>query len=70
MLWVWVVVATAVAGLVMLALFAVWLWRKARVLFAELGVLGGHATTISDLVGLIGATPERVVTTPSPDSVD
>ena len=39
MVWVWVVVGGAVGGLVMLAVFAVVLWRKTRVLFHELAEL-------------------------------
>ncbi len=36
MLWVWVIAGAAVAGLVMLAAFAVWLWRKVVGVFGEL----------------------------------
>lgn len=59
MLWVWVIVAAVVGGLVMLAWFAVQYWRKGRVLLRELEVLLGHATTASDLLGRIGAPPRR-----------
>ena len=57
MWWVWIIVAAAVAGAVMLALFAVALWRKARTVLDALGELGGHLDTALTLVDGVGAPP-------------
>lgn len=42
MWWVWIFVAAAVAGAVMLAVFGITLWRKARALLDALGELGAQ----------------------------
>lgn len=49
MWWVWVFVAGAVAGLAMLAVFAVVLWRKLRAVFDALGALGAQFDRVADL---------------------
>lgn len=63
MVWVWVIVAAAVGGLVMVVAFAVTLWRKTLVLLRELGTLGDQLGDLADIVGGIGAdtvpTPVR-----------
>lgn len=55
MAWVWVMVATAVGGLVMLAWFARWLWHKAGVLMDELGRLAEVADDAFALVDGVDA---------------
>ena len=59
MLWVWIVVAAAVGGLVMLALFAVWLWRKALVLGGALSDLGGQLASALELIDALDFEPDR-----------
>jgi len=53
--WVWIIVGAAVAGLVMLVLFGIVLWRKARRVVDALGVLGGRLDTALALVDGVGA---------------
>ncbi|MFT3875140.1 MAG: hypothetical protein QM708_01730 [Propioniciclava sp.] len=63
MLWVWIIVAAAVGGLVMLAFFAVWLWRKLRALGTALADLGRQlegALALLDMVELEPRRPESV----------
>lgn len=59
MLWVWIIVAAAVGGLVMLALFAVWLWRKALVLGGALSDLGGQLDSALDLLDELDFEPDH-----------
>lgn len=65
--WVGVFAGIAVAGLVMVALFAVWLWRLARLLLDEVGVLLERADTLLGLVDQIGR-PEPPSDEGRPDS--
>ncbi len=58
MWWVWIIVGAAVAGLVMLVLFAITLWRKAVTVLDALGEVGGHLDTALALVERVG-TPSR-----------
>jgi hypothetical protein len=55
MMWVLIYLAIAVAGLVMVGCFAVWLWRKAVALLREAGVLMERADQLADLLGRLGA---------------
>ena len=55
MMWVLIYLAIAVAGLVMVSCFAVWLWRKAVALLREAGVLMERADQLADLLGRLGA---------------
>ncbi|MFT4166900.1 MAG: hypothetical protein QM650_16810 [Microlunatus sp.] len=47
---VWVFVGIAVAGLIMVACFAVWLWRKATALLREVGDLLDRVGQMLDLI--------------------
>lgn len=53
MLWVWVFGGIALAGLVMLISYAVWLAHKAADVFGELAVLSDRAAQLADLLGQI-----------------
>ncbi|HEU5484903.1 MAG TPA: hypothetical protein VFU98_08365 [Microlunatus sp.] len=57
-MWVWIYLAIAVAGLVMVGCFAVWLWRLAIALLREAGVLMDRADQFAALLGQIGQPPE------------
>ncbi|MDN5570244.1 MAG: hypothetical protein L0G22_03120 [Propionibacteriaceae bacterium] len=59
MVWVWVIVAAAVGGAVMLAWFAVWLWRKTLVLLGALGALGDQAGALFDILDGFGSPPSH-----------
>ncbi|MDR3069733.1 MAG: hypothetical protein LBU38_01820 [Propionibacteriaceae bacterium] len=50
MIWVWVFLGIALAGLVMLVSFAVWLAHKAADIFSELQMLGDRAAEMAELV--------------------
>jgi hypothetical protein len=55
MLWVWVIVfcAIALAGLIMLICYAVWLAHKTADVMSELSVLADRSGKILELVGQI-----------------
>ena len=55
MMWVLIYLAIALAGLVMVACFAVWLWRKAIALLREAGVLMEQADQLAGLLAQLGA---------------
>ena len=57
MWWVWIIVAAAVVGAAMLAVFAIVLWRKAMAVLDALGRLGGQLDTALTLVDGVGAPP-------------
>lgn len=57
MWWVWIIVAAAVVGAVMLVAFAIVLWRKAMAVVDALGQLGGQLDTALTLVDGVGAPP-------------
>ena len=57
MWWVWIIVGAAVAGVVMLVLFAVALWRKALAVLDALGELGSQVDAALALVDGVGAPP-------------
>ncbi|GAB3925194.1 hypothetical protein GCM10011575_05110 [Microlunatus endophyticus] len=64
MIWVYVFGGIAVAGLIMLVAYAVWLAHKASDVFAELRVLGQRTARLADLAAQIqvpelGTGPER-----------
>jgi hypothetical protein len=50
MVWVLVFGGIALAGLVMVASYGVWLWHKASDLFSELEMLGTRASELAALV--------------------
>lgn len=60
MVWVMVFVGIAVAGLVMLVLFAIWLWRKATALLGEVGVLLDRADELAALLDRIELPGEHL----------
>ena len=59
-MWVWIYLAIAVAGLVMVGCFAVWLWRKAVALLEEAGVLLERVDQLAGVLDQIGQ-PEAPV---------
>jgi hypothetical protein len=50
MVWVWVFGGIALAGVVMVASYGVWLWHKASDLFSELEMLGTRAEELAALL--------------------
>jgi len=60
MVWVLIFGGIAVAGLIMVISYGVWLWHKASDLFSELEMLGTRAEELADLVSQIQPElPER-----------
>lgn len=53
-MWVLIYLAIALAGLVMVGCFAVWLWHKAMALLREAGVLLERADELASILGRIG----------------
>ena len=53
MVWVLIFGGIAVAGLIMVISYGVWLWHKASDLFSELEMLGTRAEELADLVARI-----------------
>ncbi len=53
MVWVLVFSGIALAGLVMVISYGIWLWHKASDLFSELEMLGRRAEELADLVSRI-----------------
>jgi hypothetical protein len=53
-LWVIVFVAIALAGLIMVACYAVWLAHKTADVWSEVTVLTGRGAQLAELVGQIG----------------
>ncbi|PZQ39664.1 MAG: hypothetical protein DI570_30825 [Phenylobacterium zucineum] len=53
MLWVLIFGGIALAGLVMVISYGVWLWHKASDLFSELEMIGKRAEEFADLLGQI-----------------
>jgi len=64
-LWVLVFALIALAGLVMVVCYAVWLVHKTADLLSEVQVLGDQAGELADLLGGLGAAPA----TPTPPPV-
>ncbi|QGN33133.1 hypothetical protein [Microlunatus sp. Gsoil 973] len=65
MIWVFVFGGIAVAGLIMLVAYAIWLAHKASDVFAELRVLGQRTGKLAELAAQVqvpelGTGPERV----------
>lgn len=60
MTWVLVFGGIALAGIVMIACFAVWLWRKATALLRETGVLMDRAGDLLSLLEQI-EVPDRTM---------
>ena len=50
MMWVWIFGGIALAGLITVASYAVWLAHKASDLFSELQMLGTRAQELAELV--------------------
>ena len=67
-MWVLIYLAIALAGLVMVACFAVWLWRKAVALLREAGVLMERADELASILAQLGQ-PTTVDSSQSPLSV-
>lgn len=59
MIWVWVFLGIAVAGLVMLICYAVWLAHLTADVWSELSVLGEQAGQFADLLGEVGASEQE-----------
>ncbi len=67
-MWAWIFGGIAVAGLIMLVMYGIWLWHKVSDLMFELKRLGKQAEEITALLGQIeldklsspAATPARV----------
>ncbi len=57
MIWVLVFGLIALAGVIMLVSYAVWLAHKAADLFSELEMLGRRAEELADLLSQIEPTP-------------
>ncbi|MCE1173358.1 MAG: hypothetical protein LWW77_01970 [Propionibacteriales bacterium] len=57
MIWVLVFGLIALAGLIMLVSYAVWLAHKAADLFSELEMLGRRAEELADLLSQLEPTP-------------
>ncbi|WP_298132316.1 hypothetical protein [Micropruina sp.] len=53
MMWVWIFVGIAVAGLITVGSYAVWLAHKVSDLFSELQMLGKRAEELADLVSQV-----------------
>jgi hypothetical protein len=70
MMWVLIYLAIAVAGLVMVACFAVWLWRTAIALLREAGVLMEQADQLAGLLGQLGAPVDSGPATRQRSGVD
>ena len=70
MMWVLIYLAIAVAGLAMVACFAVWLWRKAIALLREAGVLMEQADQLAGLLGQLGAPVDSAPATRQRSGVD
>ena len=64
MLWVLVFALIALAGLVMLVCYAVWLVHKTADLLSEVQVLGEQAGELADLLGGLGSTPSAATSAP------
>jgi len=60
-LWVVVFLLIALAGLVMLVCYAVWLAHKTADVLSELAVLGERGAQLAELVAEIGVPPEAPV---------
>jgi hypothetical protein len=58
MIWVLVFGLIALAGLIMVVSYAVWLAHKASDLFSELEMLGRRAEELADLLSQIEPTPQ------------
>lgn len=54
MIWVLVFGGIALAGLVTVVAYGVWLWHKASDLFSELAMVGTRAGELADLLAQIG----------------
>jgi hypothetical protein len=52
-MWAWIFGGIAVAGIVMLVMYAIWLWHKASDLMSEVEWLGSQAEEIATLLGQI-----------------
>lgn len=57
MLWVWVFLAIAVAGLVTMISYGVWLFHKAADVYAELKMLGKRGEELLDLLDQLELDP-------------
>ena len=53
MMWVWIFLGIALAGVITVGSYAVWLAHKASDLFSELQMLGKRAEELADLVSQV-----------------
>ncbi|MBO1029907.1 hypothetical protein IPV09_00980 [Tessaracoccus sp. SD287] len=58
MIWVWVFLAIAVAGLVVMVSYGVWLFHKAGDIYAEVTMLGRRAEELHALLGQLELNPQ------------
>ncbi|MCL1838455.1 MAG: hypothetical protein FWG47_03960 [Propionibacteriaceae bacterium] len=58
MVWIWVFLGIAFAGLVMLIFHAIWLSHKAADLFSEIQMLGTRAQELGELVSQVSLTAD------------
>ncbi|MGA4507688.1 hypothetical protein ACQB6R_08240 [Propionibacteriaceae bacterium G1746] len=57
MIWVWVFLAIAVAGLITMISYAVWLFHKAGDVYAEVKMLGRRGEELTALLGQLDLDP-------------
>lgn len=58
MIWVWVFVAIAVVGLIVMISYGVWLFHKAADIYAELKMLGKRGEEIQALLNQLELNPQ------------
>lgn len=68
MIWVWVFLAIALAGLITAVAYAVWLWHKAADLFSEVAELGKRTEELLALLGQIDF--DRLTPASQPDKTN
>ena len=70
MVWVFVFAGIALAGLVLLACYALWMAHKLSDLVSEFAMVGQRVEELQDLVGQLQIAPEPPSTRASSGSVD
>lgn len=70
MSWGWVMAIIAVAMLLMLVSYAIWLWHKASDVSAEVAALGRRAGQVAEVVGSLNLSPLDQASQPGPRSYD
>ncbi|MDR1791793.1 MAG: hypothetical protein LBR20_09155 [Propionibacteriaceae bacterium] len=59
MMWVWIFLGIAFAGLVMTVFFVIWLAHKAGDLFSEFKMIGGHVSDFLETLGTLRPRAEQ-----------